>query len=434
MENVNSRGNSHLHEVIFADRHYISKLEQIQNFMRHLEHGQRNPRQNIFMLIRPRGFGVSLASEALEYLYRRDELLIDHLSSKAESSLNLDNIGEYPVLHFSFSRVKANSFNDIVKVLFDTVQSLIWEHHVKIKTDAGKDLRMQMLQLIRTISDRDGRPVVALFDNYDMPIMLISRLENELERQQCLALYFEMLNAFRQAGDRVRFCLLTGHVKFPLSTNMSEGLPHVVDLSFSDIAADLAGFTIEEIKNTYGEDLARIAPQQGVTVAEYLDTLEKCYGGFVFSDRMIKVLCPFSVTRALDNGGDLYAYSCDNNYVFLQSALDREKPDLSWLIEKDGQDQLLLEEVSLNPEGKEFGSLLIQQGLISVNKVTFADRSHSLSWRYKYGFTNVEMRRIFQMLTGISHPDLRDLPINTRVFDAGEEEYLITRDEPQAAK
>lgn len=429
MEGMNSRGNSHLHEVILTDRHYINKLPQLKSFMNYLENSPRPPRQNFFMLIRPRGFGLSLANEAIESLFSRDELLMDNIDTKTDSSLNLDELGHYSVLHFSFSKVKATTYNDIVKILYDALQSLIWEHHVKIKTDTGKDLRMQMLELIRQITDKDHKQIVVLFDNYDVPIMLISRLENELERQKCLALYLEMLNAFRQAGDRVKFCLLTGHVKFSLSSSLSEGLPHVIDLSFADIAAELTGFTIEEIKNTYGEDLARIAPQQGITVAEYLDCLEHCYGGYVFSDKMVKVLCPFSVTRALDNDGELYAYSCDNNYNFLQVALQKEKPDLSWLIEKDGQDMLFLEEVSFKPEDKEFGPLLVQQGLVSVNKVTFADREHSLSWRYRYGFTNVEMRRIFQILTGISHPSLRELPINTRVYDAGEEEYLIKAEE-----
>lgn len=424
MEGMNSRGNSHLHEVILTDRHYINKLPQLTNFMDYLENSPRPPRENFFMLIRPRGFGLSLANEAIEAIFNRDELLMDNIDFS-----NIDKLGHYSVLHFSFSKVKATTYNDIVKVLYDAIQSLIWEHHVKIKTDTGKDLRMQMLELIRQITDKDQRQVVVLFDNYDVPIMLISRLENELERQNCLALYLEMLNAFRQAGDRVKFCLLTGHVKFSLSSSISEGLPHIIDLSFSDIASDLTGFTIDEIKNTYGEDLARIAPQQGITVAEYLDCLEHCYGGYVFSDKMIKVLCPFSVTRALDNDGELYAYSCDNNYTFLHQALQREKPDLSWLLEKDGQDMLFLEELSLKPEGKEFGQLLVQQGLLSVNKVTFADREHSLSWRYRYGYTNVEMRRIFQILTGISHPSLKELPINTRVYEAGEEEYLIKQEE-----
>lgn len=425
MENISSRGNSHLSEVILTDRHYINKLEQLRSFMDYVENSPRPPRQNFFMLIRPRGFGLSLANEAIEAIYSRDEMLLDNIDLKSANGLNIDNLGHYCVLHFSFSKVKANNYNEIIKMLYDTLQSLIWEHHVKIKTDVGKDLRMQMLQLIKEITDRENKQLVVLFDNYEVPILFISRLENEQERQKCLALYFEMLNAFRQAGDRVKFCLLTGHIKFSLSSNISEGLPHVIDLSFNDISADLTGFTIEEIKQTYGEDLARIAPQQGITVAEYLDCLEHCYGGYVFSDKMNKVLCPFSVTRALGNDGELYAYSCDNNYNFLQSALSKEKPDLSWLIEKDGQDQLLLEEVSLKPEGKEFGSLLAQQGIVSVNKLTYADREHSLSWRYRYGFANVEMRRIFQILTGISHPNLRELPINTRVFDAGEEEYLI---------
>lgn len=414
-----------MHEVIFTDRHYINKLDQLTDFINFMDKSPRLPSQNFFMLIRPRGFGLSLASEAIESLLMRDELLLDHLSMKESANFNVDDICNYPVLHFSFTNTKATSLQAVEKMLGDSLQTQIWEHHIKLKTDGRRDLRRQMLQLIREVSDREKSPIVILVDNYDVPLYMISAMEKASDREQAIALYFDMLSAFRQAGNRVKFCLLTGHVKFALSNNFSEGLPHVIDLSFSDIAAELMGFTIDEIKNTYGEDLARIAPQQGITAAEYLDALEHCYGGFVFSDKMKKVLCPLSVTRALDNDGDLYAYSGDNNYSFLASALSREEPDLDWLIEKDGQDQLYLEEVDLFPEGKQFGSLLLQQGLFSCNKVTFADREHSISWRYKYGFTNVEMRRIFQILNGISDPEMRELPINTRVYEAGEEDYLI---------
>ncbi len=429
MNPSNAGSNSHLHEVIFTDRHYINKLDRITAFINFLEKSPRLPSQNFFMLIRPRGFGLSLASEAIESLLMRDELLLDHLAMKESTNFNVDDIGHYPVLHFSFTLSKANSLQAVEKMLGDSLQTQIWEHHIKLKTDGRNDLRRQMLQLILEVSDKEKSPVAILVDNYDVPLYMISAMEKASDREQAIALYFDMLSAFRQAGNRVKFCLLTGHVKFALSNNFSEGLPHVIDLSFSDIASELMGFTIDEIKNTYGADLARIAPQQGVTAAEYLDALEHCYGGFVFSDKMKKVLCPLSVTRALDNDGDLYAYSGDNNYNFLSACLDRETPNLDWLIEKDGQDQLYLEEVDLFPEGKQIGSLLLQQGLFSCNKVTFADREHSISWRYKYGFTNVEMRRIFQILTGISDPELRELPINTRVYDAGEEDYLIKSDD-----
>lgn len=430
MSTVNTLNNLHLHEVVFSDRHYINKLDELKAFISFLENSPRLPQQNFFMLIRPKGFGISLTNEAIESLLVRDDLLMDHLQSKVGDSLYLDELGTYPVLHLSFLNPKANNLNSFIQVMQDTVQRQIWEHHVKIKgTLVATDLRQQMLMLLREISRiNQDKQVVILVDNYDAPLYAIGNIPDENERQQALVLYFDMLNAFRQAGDIVKFCLLAGHVKFALSNNQSEGLPHVVDLSFCDTTATLMGFTVEEIKKYYSEDLARIAPQQGVTAGEYLDTLERCYGGFVFSDSMHKVLCPLSVTRALDNDGALYAYSCDNNYNFVQKAIDEEEPDLNWLIDKDGQDQLFLEEVDIFPQDKQFGSLLLQQGFVTVNKVTFSDRPHSLSWRYRYGLTNVEMRRAFQIITGKSRPELRELPINPRVFEAGEDEYAIVDD------
>ena len=425
---ANLRGSSHLHDVIFSDRHYISKVNEIGAFLRFIEETPRLSTQKFFMMIRPRGFGISILNEGIEYLLTRDELLMDHLAAKS-SALEVDKIPEYPVLHFSFRTQKANSYQEIAKIFADTLQSIIWEQHIKVKTDNSRDVRTLMQQLIHEVSEREKKPVVILVDNYDYPVYLISRIENESERQQALCLYFDMLNTMRQEGDRVKFCLLSGHTKFALTNVQSEGLPNVIDLSFSDIAATLLGFTIDAIKTTYEEDLARIAPQQGVTTAEYLDSLRSCYGGFIFSDKMIEVLCPFSVTRALDNEGELYAYTCENNYSFLTQIMEREKPDLDWLLEKDGQDQLFLEEVSLFPTGKEIGSLLLQHGVVSVNKVTFADREHSLSWRYRFGFTNVEMRRVYQIMAGISRPELKELPINTRVYDAGEEDYAIIPDD-----
>lgn len=420
--------NSHLHEVVFSDRHYINKLGQLKDLINYLDKSPRLPNQNFFMLIRPRGFGLSMANEAIESLLSRDEMLIDHLQNKLENQVDLTDLNSYAVLHLSFTNPKANNLSSFIQELQATLQKQIWEHHVKLKVQMslGTDLRQQMVNLIKGIADLNKQQVVILVDNYDLPIYTVRRLEDETERQQALALYFDMLNAFRQAGEYVKFCLLAGHIKFGLSNNMSEGLPHVVDLSFSDIAATVIGFTVDEVKKSYAEDLARVAPQQGITQAEYLKAFEACYGGFCFSDKMQKVLCPMSVTRALDNDGDLYAFSCDHNYKFVSEVIEETEPDLAWLIDKDGQDQLFLEEIDLFPKDKQLGSMLLQLGFVSVNKVTFAEGEHSLSWRYRFGLTNVEMRRAFMILMKQARPELRELPINPRVFHAGEDEYLIT--------
>lgn len=430
---LNAVNNSHLHDVVFADRHYINKLDQLKDLINYLDKSPRLPNQNFFMLIRPRGFGLSLTNEAIESLLVRDEMLLDHLQNKLENQLDLSDLNTYEVLHLSFSNPKANNLNSFMQILQETIQRQCWEHHVKTKGALAlvSDLRQQMLFLIRAIAESSKQQVVILVDNYDVPIYSVRSIAAPDERQQALAIYFDMLSAFRQAGELVKFCLLAGHVKFALSNNMSEGLPHVVDLSFHDIAATLMGFTVEEIKQSYEKDLARIAPQLGVTTAEYLDALEHCYGGFVFSDKMQKVLCPYSISRVLDNEGELYAYACDNHYEYLSSALEESDPDLNWLFDKDGQDQLFLEEVDLFPEGKQFGSLLLQQGFVSVNKVTFAESEHALSWRYRFGITNVEMRRAFNILTKKYRPELRELAINPRIYHAGEELYAIKHEKEE---
>ena len=432
---LNSVNNSHLHDVVFADRHYINKLAKLKDLINYLDKAPRLPNQNFFMLIRPRGFGLSLTNEAIESLLVRDEMLLDHLQNKLDNSLDLSDLGSYEVIHLSFSNPKANTLSSFMLILQETIQRQCWEHHVKNKGALAlvSDLRQQMLFLIRSISDNSKKQVVVLVDNYDVPIYSVRNIANPEERQQALALYFDMLSAFRQAGDRVKFCLLAGHVKFALSNNMSEGLPHIVDLSFSNIAATVMGFTIEEIKQSYEKDLARIAPQLGVTTSEYLDALQHCYGGFIFSDAKQEVLCPYSISRVLDNEGELYAYACDNHYTFLRQSLDEEEPDLNWLLDKDGQDQLFLEEVDLFPKGKQFGSLLLQQGFVSVKKITYPKADdHIMSWRYCYGLTNVEMQRAFKILMKQARPELRELAINPRIYHAGEEQYAIVSNKDHA--
>ena len=108
---LNSVNNSHLHDVVFADRHYINKLAKLKDLINYLDKAPRLPNQNFFMLIRPRGFGLSLTNEAIESLLVRDEMLLDHLQNKLDNSLDLSDLGSYEVIHLSFSNPKANTLS-----------------------------------------------------------------------------------------------------------------------------------------------------------------------------------------------------------------------------------------------------------------------------------------------------------------------------------
>ena len=190
MEASNTLAKSHLHEVIFADRHYINKLNQLLAFISHLDKAPRLPTQNFFMLIRPRGFGLSLSNESIEALLVRDELLMDHLDQSVADTIVSKGIGTYPVLHLSFNDIEPNitGFDSFRAMLASKLQSEFWQHHVKVRIDQGRrsDLRMLMVELITELSERSGKSVVILIDNYDMPFYIVRTFDDPKEREQAL--------------------------------------------------------------------------------------------------------------------------------------------------------------------------------------------------------------------------------------------------------
>lgn len=425
----NSVAPSRLLDVVFSDRHYIRKIKGLSQLLYYIDHHPWLPHENIFMLIRPRGFGLTMAMEAIGSILMRDDLLIDHLKDLEQvnfTSIELNALPEYPVISLSFMKLTADTAEELSAALLEQIQRQFWEHHVKSKHNTSShDLKRYLYYLISEIHERYEKPVVILIDGFDAPLSCIS-LMDESEQNEALSIYLDMLNTIRQTDQLIKFCLLSGHIKFALSSQFSNGLPHVIDLSYHPQVSTLFGFTLEEIKTCYAEEIARIAPQRGVTVTEYLEALNRSYGGFVFSDDPEQtVLNPSSVIKALNHDGEMYTYAAENNFDFLQHALAEEDPDLDWLFDKDGQDALFLENVDIHPKGKDFGALLAQLGFVSVNKVTFSDQDYSMNWQYRFGVPNVEMRRLLKIILGQAELELKDLIINERVDDADEGLYTI---------
>lgn len=423
----NSTASSRLLDVVFSDRHYLRKIKGLSDLLHYIDSYSWLPHENIFMLIRPRGFGLTMGMEAIGSLLMRDDLLIDHLASIEQNDLPLDKIKslpEYPVISLSFMKLTANSADELSAALLEQIQRQFWEHHVKSSlTNSSYDLKRYLYQLIHGLYERYNKPVVILIDGFDTPVINISRMEKS-EQDEAMSLYLDMLNTIRQTDQLVKFCLLSGHIKFALSSHFSNGLPHIVDLSYHPMVSTLFGFTLDEIKTCYAEELARIAPQRGVTVTEYLQALNNSYGGFVFSDNPEqKVLNPSSVLKALDHDGEMYTYVAERDFSFLKQALDDASPELEWLFDKDGQDALFLENVSIHPKGKDFGALLLQLGFVSINKVTCSEQDYSMNWQYRFGIPNVEMRRLLKIILGQAEPELKSLIINERVDDADEDSF-----------
>lgn len=409
---------SKLHEFVLSNHLYVDKSEQLISFISYLQTEPRLYAPNIFMVIRPRGFGLTLGVEAIEALLMQDNLIADDISEHAQRQ----EIVLQPVVRLSLRKATIDSAQAFREHLIELMQMQLWEHHINRHQVSYQNPKTYFAELLKAVAEKHKQPVAVIIDNYDVPFLCFSRLSPK-ERDEAVALYLDTLNAVKQAGSNASFCLLTGHIKFELSSLYSEGLPAVKDISCHSSCEALFGFTKAEVKKYFSKVLRRCAPRCGLTEKELLDALDACYGGYCFSDNCIRLICPASLNAALDNEGVLLPYQARGDYAFLRQLLTEEAPNLEWLFDKDGQDALYLECIDLPPQRRHFGALLLQLGFATISKVTKSEGDDYINWRYRYSAPNEEMRRLLRILRGEASDKLASQPINPQVLEDGAHDF-----------
>lgn len=413
---------SKLYDLVLSDRLYVDKSAQFIEFINYLEKVPRLHYANIFSIVRPKGFSLSLATEHIKALLEKDELI----TLTQEEDLQ-EQIPLYPVVRLALNSIDASSPNDFSKALIELMQYQLWEHHINTNIGSYQNPKSCFFKLLKKVSQRSNSPVVVLIDNYDAPFIMASSMSEQYQ-QEAIAIYLDTLNAIKLAADAVNWCLITGHIKFPLANELSEGLPFVKDLSFSTVCDNLFGFSQNEILTTFTPLIKKYAPRHGITSSEFLNALNFCYGGYIFSDRKKTLLCPGSVNAVFQNEGRMFPYMAGSELGFLQRALDEIRPDLQWLINKDGQDPIFLDNIPLQPKEKDFGALLYQLGFLTIDKITRTDAQSHINWRYKYKIPNLEAYRTLKILLKVASKELMQCEINPLVPLDGEHNFDIFDD------
>lgn len=388
-----------------------------------MENSKRYVSPNIYMMIRPRGFGLSLAVEAIGSILERDSLLLRNDHDKEI----INELPEHHVITLNLKKVSAKNPKEFANGLINRIQELYWEHHIESNLTPYMTPKSYFSALISALANRHDDSIVILIDNYDIPFIIASTMPEQYQHE-AVSIYLDMLNVIKLSGHDVRWAMLSGHIKFPLASELSEGLPLVHDISYETKYETLFGFTKEEVENVFAEQIENLAPHQGLTASDFLYSLEQCYGGFCFSDSLKKVMCPACINHVLINDGMLYTYSASGDYSFLKKALQAEQ-NLSWLFDKDGQDPLFANSVDIKPKGKQIGSLLIQLGFCTRDKVTEHNQTGTSNWRYRFTSVNEDMHRTFKIVSGKAAPELQLQPINPYVVDAGDDEFDYEIDE-----
>lgn len=389
---------SDLHELIISDYLRVEKSHIFYELMDEMENIPALASPNIFMMIRPRGFGLSLCSEALYSVLERTRDFTSSLRSE-EVQEKADKLPRHHVLMLNLKKVVSRNTAEFREQLLHMLQQLYWEHHLHGAITNYTTPKRYFADLIEELSERHHEKIVVLIDNYDIPLIMASAMSEEC-RNECTAIYLEMLNVLKHSKERVQYAFLTGHIKFRLASMLSEGLPLIRDISSSDKYDTLFGFTHDELQSVFGKELEKVAIKHHLPKEAGITLIEKCYGNFSFSDRLIRVTCPVCVNHVISNDYHLYPYSSGGDYTFLRKALSQNDDTLSWLFDKDGQDPLFARAIDFIPSGKDLGSLLIQLGFATREKVTEHTLDFFSTWRYRFTCPNEDMRRTLEIVRG----------------------------------
>ena len=341
------------------------------------------------------------------------------------------NVKKRPVLSLDFKHLTAKNPKEFSEGLLDILQEQFWINHIESHIDPYQTPKAYFDKLLHELNKKyPSIKISILIDNYDVPFMVASEFEHE-QCEESVCDYLDMLNVIKYSNRTVKWCLLSGHINFSLASETSEGLPLVYDLSSEPMFAALFGFTREDVKEVYEKEIEKFSENMRISSDEYLDMLEQCYGGFLFADNdelynpnCPKMLCPACIAHCMTNNGKLLPYSASGKYDFLKTALINNPRNLSWLYGKDGQDPLFSDSIETDVKGKQLGSLLIQLGFATRTKVIINHSDSYVTWRYRFEFPNLDMKKTFDFISGeCSEQDLiKPLEVKTETTHDYEED------------
>ena len=130
-----------LKELITYDMVYVDKTSYIWRMV-------KNPARNFYFISRPRRFGKSLFCDTLKNVFEGNKELFKGLYIYDKYDFK-----PYPVLHFDFNNMDANSIEDFIKGLKGKI--ILQAEEVGIDIDSSYGPAMMFEMLIERLYRRD---------------------------------------------------------------------------------------------------------------------------------------------------------------------------------------------------------------------------------------------------------------------------------------
>ncbi|TDO95110.1 PD-(D/E)XK nuclease superfamily protein [Halanaerobium saccharolyticum] len=371
-------------ELIDKNAYFVDKSLLIEKVI--------NNTSKIMLFTRPRRFGKSLNFSMLKCFLENPECrkfdneaqsyeyLFKELDIAEEKALLAEHQERYPLLNFSFKKIKANHWQEAAYLLKEEIAREYKRHRYLLDSELLSDFEKNEYQKLMRKEAQIFNYSSAIKELTDYlkryfnekSIVLIDEYDTPLHYAKLNGYYNEMLNFMRalmvdglKGNDSLEKGVVTGIMKISQESIFSAFNNPETNTIIDSFCADKFGFTEAEVK----EMLAYYS------ISDQLDTVRDWYNGYLFGDRIV-IYNPWSIL----------------NYV----KSNPRQPKTYW--NNTGDPELIKEALQLDQKkGKEYLEKLYQGQSLTVEvdsniiyDYVFNDVDKALSFLLHSGYLKAE--------------------------------------------
>ena len=251
--------------------------------------------------------------------------------------------------------------------------------------------------LIEELSQKYGKKVVILIDEFDYP--LLNSLKNDIydEIKVRIDSFYGVL---KPSLDSIRFCFITGVTRFPQVSIFSK-LKNLIDISSSPEYAALCGYTDEELDSYFAPYMENYFEKNNITRAEdrkaLRQSIKEYYDGYCFTDDLdTTIYNPVSIGKFFNGNCTFSNFWIDTGSQSIVNDVVRRHPDFfssSSRMEVGRNSLSSVEMKNLQRDDVtafDVYSYLVQAGYLTIKGIS--------GGRYVLGYPNLEVKDTIETL------------------------------------
>ena len=375
-------------------------------------------KDDVTLITRPRRFGKTLNMSMLECFFSneykdRGDLFEGLDIWKDEKYRELQ--GTYPVIFFSFAKIKQNNYTDAVsgikRVICDEIQKYIFLKDWDGLTDEEKNNLNNITYGMDTVTAQEainnlsnylsryyGKKVIILLDEYDTPMQ---EAYTNGYWEELVAFTRSLFNSTFKTNPYLERAIMTGITRVSRESIFSDLNNLEVVTTLSPKYTTAFGFTEHEVFNALDE----------FGLSEQKGEVKAWYDGFVFGEQK-DIYNPWSIINYLDKKkvALYWAESSSNGLInnLIQKGSSYIKKMLETLISGKNikvpiDEQIVFSELDYSEDA--VWSLMLASGYLKVVAAEPLVGNRRKARKYTLALTNLEIRFMFEdmILRWFSH-------------------------------